>query len=123
MVKRSLAESQSARSKVQSLDPIWAQIRTEAAQAMAAEPALGSFIFATVLSHAKLEDAICHRLAQRLNHTDVDAGLISGFPLVSDGRKVSIVPGQSHNEFAQSKIDITINELREERECVKDLLS
>lgn len=77
MVKRSLAESQSARSKVQSLDPIWAQIRTEAAQAMAAEPALGSFIFATVLSHAKLEDAICHRLAQRLNHTDVDAGLIS----------------------------------------------
>ena len=77
VVKRSLAESQSARSKVQSLDPIWAQIRTEAAQAMAAEPALGSFIFATVLSHAKLEDAICHRLAQRLNHTDVDAGLIS----------------------------------------------
>lgn len=76
MVKRSVAESQSAHSKVQSLDPIWAQIRTEAAQAMAAEPALGSFIFATVLSHAKLEEAICHRLAQRLNHTDVDAGLI-----------------------------------------------
>ena len=76
MVKRSVAESQLAHSKVQSLDPIWAQIRTEAAQAMAAEPALGSFIFATVLSHAKLEDAICHRLAQRLNHTDVDAGLI-----------------------------------------------
>ena len=77
MTKRSVAESQSAHSKVQSLDPIWAQIRNEAAQAMAGEPALGSFIFATVLSHAKLEEAICHRLAQRLNHTDVDAGLIS----------------------------------------------
>ncbi len=53
----------------------------------------------------------------------VDAGLISGFPLISDGRKVSIVPGQSHNEFAQSKIDITVSELRDERECVKDLLT
>ena len=63
--------------KVQSLDPIWAQIRQEASNAMAAEPALGSFIFATVLSHNKLEEAICHRLAQRLNHTDVDAGLVA----------------------------------------------
>jgi len=64
-------------SKIQSLDPIWAEIRQEASNAMAAEPALGSFIFATVLSHNKLEESICHRLAQRLNHTDVDAGLIA----------------------------------------------
>lgn len=53
----------------------------------------------------------------------VEAGLISGFPLVSDGKKVSIVQGQKHNEFAQSKIDVTVGELKEERDCVKDLLS
>jgi serine O-acetyltransferase len=64
-------------SNVRMVDPIWAQIRSEAEAAMKAEPALGSFIFATVLSHQMLEDAVCHRLAQRLNHTDVDAGLIS----------------------------------------------
>lgn len=52
----------------------------------------------------------------------IEAGLITGFPLVSDGSRVSIVQGQTHNQFAQSKIDITVNELREERECVKDLL-
>lgn len=52
----------------------------------------------------------------------VEAGLMSGFPLVSDGHKVSIVQGQKHNEFAQSKIDVTVNELRDERNCVKDLL-
>ncbi|MEQ1673390.1 MAG: serine O-acetyltransferase, partial [Hyphomicrobium sp.] len=52
-------------------------MRKEAEAAMAAEPALGSFIFATVLSHQRLEQAVCHRLAQRLNHTDVDAGLIA----------------------------------------------
>jgi serine O-acetyltransferase len=44
---------------------------------MAAEPALGSFIFATVLSHDRLEDAICHRLAQRLDHSDVDPVLVN----------------------------------------------
>lgn len=63
--------------RVQALDPIWGQMRKEAEAAMAAEPALGSFIFATVLSHQRLEQAVCHRLAQRLNHTDVDAGLIA----------------------------------------------
>jgi len=30
-----------------------------------------------VLSHTRLEEAVCHRLAQRLNHADVDAGLIT----------------------------------------------
>ena len=32
--------------KVQAYDPIWSEIRREATSAMAAEPALGSFIFA-----------------------------------------------------------------------------
>ena len=63
--------------KVQVVDPIWMQMRAEAEAVMKGEPALGSFVFATILSHQALEDAICHRLAQRLNHTDVDAGLIS----------------------------------------------
>jgi serine O-acetyltransferase len=66
-----------ASSKVSPYDPIWSEIRKEAQAAMAAEPALGSFIYATVLSHDRLEDAICHRLAQRLNHSDVDPVLIN----------------------------------------------
>jgi serine O-acetyltransferase len=72
-----VSNTKAATSKVQIVDPIWAQVRTEAEAAMKAEPALGSFIFATILSHQILEEAVCHRLAQRLNHTDVDAGLIS----------------------------------------------
>ncbi|HWK38429.1 MAG TPA: serine O-acetyltransferase [Hyphomicrobium sp.] len=63
--------------RAQTYDPIWSEIRREAATAMAAEPALGSFIFATLLSHDRLDDAICHRLAQRLDHSDVDAVLIN----------------------------------------------
>lgn len=59
-----------------SVDPIWTELRREAAEAAQAEPALGGFIYATVLSQTRLEEAVCHRLAQRLNHSDVDAGLI-----------------------------------------------
>jgi serine O-acetyltransferase len=66
-----------ASSKVSAYDPIWSEIRKEAQAAMGAEPALGSFIYATVLSHDRLEDAICHRLAQRLDHSDVDPVLVN----------------------------------------------
>ena len=52
----------------------------------------------------------------------VDEGLVSGFPLTSDGRTWSIVAGREHNDFAREKIDATVAELRHERETVKDLL-
>lgn len=61
---------------IEAQDPIWSVLRGEAQEAMAAEPALTGFIFATIMSHDRLEDAICHRIAQRLGHADVDAGLI-----------------------------------------------
>ena len=52
----------------------------------------------------------------------VDEGLISSFPLTSDGNSWSIVQGIEHSDFAQQKIDATIAELRSERDTVKDLL-
>lgn len=66
-----------AERKVTAYDPIWSEIRKEAQAAMSAEPALGSFIYATVSSHDRLEDAICHRLSQRLDHSDVDPVLLN----------------------------------------------
>jgi serine O-acetyltransferase len=57
-------------------DPIWQTLRSEAEAAMAAEPALTGLIYATVASHAVLEEAIVHRIAQRLGHADVDAALL-----------------------------------------------
>jgi malate dehydrogenase len=52
----------------------------------------------------------------------VEAGLISSFPLTSNGKSWSIVQGQQHNDFARQKIDASIAELKEERDTVKDLL-
>ncbi len=61
---------------VEAYDPMWQQLRKESEAAMAGEPALTGFIFSTVMTHAKLEDAICHRIAQRLGHPDLDASVI-----------------------------------------------
>jgi malate dehydrogenase len=52
----------------------------------------------------------------------VDEGLIFGYPLTSDGSRLQIVQGLEHNEFAQEKIQATLDELRTERDTVKDLL-
>lgn len=66
----------SHRPELRSLDPVWDEIRTEAEDIARREPALGSFIFTNVLNYARLEDAVCHRLAERLDHDDVMADLI-----------------------------------------------
>lgn len=75
------------RGRIEAVDPIWSALRAEAEDIIARERALGGFIYATILSHERLEDAVCHRLAQRLNHADVDAGLIGNlFKDVLDSR-------------------------------------
>src|SRR6516165_621278 len=74
--ERQMASKSRTAQRLAALDPIWSELRQEAEAAVRSEPALGGFIYATILSQDRLEDAVCHRLAQRLNHSDVDAGLI-----------------------------------------------
>ncbi len=52
----------------------------------------------------------------------VDKGLIFGYPVVSDGKSWKIVQGLEHSSFAKEKIALTLQELRTERDTVKDLL-
>ena len=52
----------------------------------------------------------------------VDEGLISSFPLTSDGKTWKIDQSFDHNDFAKAKLDATVGELRGERETVADLL-
>jgi len=50
--------------------------------------------------------------------------LIFGFPLrTSENGEVEIIQGIELNEFAQSKIAITTEELESEREAVADLIN
>jgi malate dehydrogenase len=52
----------------------------------------------------------------------VDEGLIFGYPLTSDGSTWKIVEGIEHDDFAQDKFNLTLQELRDERDVVRDLL-
>jgi malate dehydrogenase len=52
---------------------------------------------------------------------DVDEGLISSFPCRCAGGEWEIVQGLEVGEFARSKIEATVAELRDERDAVKEL--
>lgn len=83
---------------IRSYDPIWERVRSEASDIAAREPELASFIFANVLNHDRLEMAICHRLAQRLDHDDVNAdlirqtfdGLLAGEPAIGNAFRTDL---------------------------------
>ena len=51
----------------------------------------------------------------------VQEGLISSFPVRCSGGEYEIVEGLEVGEFAQSKLDITVGELRDERDAVRGL--
>jgi malate dehydrogenase len=52
----------------------------------------------------------------------IEKGLICSFPVRSDGRKLEIVQGVPIDEFSRAKIEATVNELKEEKSMVSDLI-
>lgn len=51
----------------------------------------------------------------------VDEGLIFSFPCRSENGKVRVITDVTHNEFGQEKFQATLDELRGERDTVKEL--
>ncbi|PWU10377.1 MAG: malate dehydrogenase [Verrucomicrobia bacterium] len=52
----------------------------------------------------------------------VEKGLISSFPARSNGSTVEIVQGLEIDDFSRSKINLSVNELKEERAVISELL-
>lgn len=52
----------------------------------------------------------------------IDAGLIASMPIRTDGSSWEVVQGVAIDEFSREKIDASVQELREEKEAVADLL-
>ncbi|MGA2656593.1 MAG: malate dehydrogenase [Verrucomicrobiota bacterium] len=52
----------------------------------------------------------------------VEAGLISSFPTRTRGKKLEIVQDLPINPFSRARIDATVNELKEERAVLADLM-
>lgn len=57
-------------------DPVWGRVRQEAEGVRASEPAMAGMVLETILQQRSLEDAVAHRIAERLDHSDVSASLI-----------------------------------------------
>jgi len=56
-----------------STDQTWPRMRVEAATAAAQEPALASFLHATILNHESYKVALSYRLAQKMSDAEMNA--------------------------------------------------
>jgi len=57
-------------------DPLFVRIRAEAEEAAQREPEFAAFLLTTILNHETFEEAVIHRVAERLDHVDAPAALI-----------------------------------------------
>ncbi|WP_421759686.1 serine O-acetyltransferase [Devosia sp.] len=62
--------------EVRAIDPVWDAITSGARQVVQSEPSLANLVYSNVLNHPSFEHALAHRLAERLDHSDVSADLI-----------------------------------------------
>jgi serine O-acetyltransferase len=62
--------------RLDKIDPVWTRIRDEAEEVARREPELASFIYSSILHHDAFEQAVVHRIAERLDHPDVSGELI-----------------------------------------------
>ena len=51
----------------------------------------------------------------------IDEGLIAGFPVTCSNGSYEVVQGLELNDFSRSRLEVTVNELKEERETIKRL--
>jgi len=63
-------------SHLQAIDPVWDAVTADARSVLKSEPSLSNLLISSVLNHVTFEEALAHRLAERLHHTDVSADLI-----------------------------------------------
>jgi serine O-acetyltransferase len=57
----------------ETIDLVWSRIRSEAEEIVRSDPSLGGFIYGAILNHDSFEEALVHRLAQRLGTADISA--------------------------------------------------
>ena len=73
------------------------------------------------LTHDTKENSLFSVVKCSTGEYGVDAGLMFSYPCRVEDGQLSVVEGLSMNTFAQEKFNITLNELRQERDAVKAL--
>ncbi len=62
--------------KVQTVDPVWERIRSEAQEAIRAEPLLGGLIHSSLLHHPTLERALAYRFSVKLASSEMSEQIL-----------------------------------------------
>jgi len=75
----------------------------------------------SALHHDTRENSVFSMACHSTGEYGVDEGLIFSFPCRTKHGETSIVTGFKHNAFAQAKLKITLEELRHEKDVVKQL--
>jgi serine O-acetyltransferase len=99
--------------KLDKVDPVWTRIREEAEEVARREPELSSFIYSSILHHDAFEQAVVHRIAERLDHADVSGELIrqayadalEDDPSIGDAFRADIVATIDRDPAAHRYID------------------
>jgi serine O-acetyltransferase len=71
-----MAQRQVRAGALDKVDPVWGRIRGEAEEIVRREPELATLIYSTILHHDSLEAAVVHRVAARLDSSEVSAEMI-----------------------------------------------
>ena len=58
------------------VDPVWQVIRDEAEAVVSKEPLMSSFMYGNILNQNSLEDAVIHRISERLHNRDFSGDLV-----------------------------------------------
>ena len=75
MAKNSFSQAP-ARSSPVAIDPVWRAVREEAEEVAANDPVMSTFVYSTILNHARLEDAVIARIADRLHSREISGEII-----------------------------------------------
>jgi len=60
------------------LNPVWEAVRAEAKAIIDSDPAMSGFVFGNILNHKTLEEAIVHRICERLHRPEFSTDMIRG---------------------------------------------
>src|SRR6266850_994996 len=102
-----------AASALDKVDPVWTCIREEDEEVARREPELASFIYSSILHHDAFEQAVVHRIAERLDHPDVSGEMIrqayadalEDDPSIGDAFRADIVATIDRDPAAHRFID------------------
>jgi serine O-acetyltransferase len=98
------------------VDPVWARVRKEAEEIVRREPELSTFIYSTILHYDTLEEAVVHRIAERLDRPDISGELIRQVFMDALGHEPSI------GECFRADIIATVDRDPATHRCIEPVL-